>query len=291
MSTSPPAKVRCRQIGDADVEAVVGLLTQGFPLRERAYWQQALNEMARHRHAENLPKYGYMLEHAGLPVGVILLIFTTLQIAGTPTTRCNFSSWYVEPAFRSCAPMLVSQALKHKDVTYLNISAAPHTRPVIEAQGFVRYSDGQFIAAPALTRPLHDGPVQVMKGDRRPPVPFEAAEFDLLRTHADYGCISIWCTTPERAHAFAFLPRLVKGIVPCAQLVYCRDIETFTRFASPVGRYLALRGRPLTIVDANGPIPNLVGKYVPGKLPRYFKGPRRPQIGDLAYTEAVMFGL
>ena len=79
--------------------------------------------------------------------------------------------------------------------------------------------------------------------------------------------------------------------MPCAQLVYCRDIETFTRFASPVGRYLALRGRPLTIVDANGPIPNLVGKYVPGKLPRYFKGPRRPQIGDLAYTEAVMFGL
>ena len=104
------------------------------------------------------------------------------------------------------------------------------------------------------------------------PVPFEAAEYDLLRTHVDYGCISIWCMTPERAHAFAFLPRLVKGIVPCAQLVYCRDIKTFTRFARPVGRYLALRGRPLTIIDANGPIPNLVGKYVPGKLPKYFKG-------------------
>ena len=35
----------------------------------------------------------------------------------------------------------------------------------------------------------------------------------------------------------------------------------------------------------------LVGAYLDGKSPKYFKGPQRPSFGDLAYTEAVMFGL
>jgi hypothetical protein len=54
---------------------------------------------------------------------------------------------------------------------------------------------------------------------------------------------------------------------------------------------LAKRGRPLVIVDSNGPIAGLVGIYLDGKSPKYFKGPRQPSFGDLAYTEAVMFGL
>ena len=56
--------------------------------------------------------------------------------AGAAVPRCNLSSWYVEPSFRAYAPLLVSQALRHKHVTYLNVSPAPHTLPIIEAQGF-----------------------------------------------------------------------------------------------------------------------------------------------------------
>ena len=70
---------------------------------------------------------------------------------GTGSPRCNLSSWYVDPAFRTYAPMLVSQALRHKEVTYTNVSAAPHTWPIIEAQGFRRYSNGIFVALPALS--------------------------------------------------------------------------------------------------------------------------------------------
>ena len=77
----------------------------------------------------------------------------------------------------------------------------------------------------------------------------------------------------------------------CAQLVYCRDIDDFVRFARPIGRFLALRGRPLIIIDANGPIRGLVGHYFAGRMPRYFRGPERPRLGDLAYTEAALFGM
>ena len=58
---------------------------------------------------------------------------------------------YVDPAFRSYAALLVSQALKHKNVTYLNISAAPHTRRIADVHGYTRYSDGTFVAVVGLS--------------------------------------------------------------------------------------------------------------------------------------------
>ena len=63
------------------------------------------------------------------------------------------------------------------------------------------------------------------------------------------------------------------------------------RFAGPIGLYLALRGRALVIVDSNGPIPGLVGTYRGGSMPKYFKGPQRPRLGDLAYTEYALLGV
>jgi hypothetical protein len=87
------------------------------------------------------------------------------------------------------------------------------------------------------------------------------------------------------------MPRLVKGVMPCTQLIYCRHLQEFVRFAWPIGRYLTARGRPLVVINSNGPIPGLVGKYLGNKEPKYFRGPDQPSFGDLAYTEAVMFGL
>jgi hypothetical protein len=185
----------------------------------------------------------------------------------------------------------VSQALRHKDVTYLNVSPAPHTRPIIEAQGFSCYCDGIFIAVPML-KGLFGGPaVEVFDAQRRPEVAFDPSDREVLLEHAAHGCISLWCATRERAYPFVFRPRLVKVGVPCAQLIYCRDVGDFVRFAGPVGRVLARRGRPFVIIDANGPIPGLIGWFSRGSMPKYYTGPQRPRLGDLAYTEYAVLGV
>jgi hypothetical protein len=282
-------KVRSRQIIESDVDGVVDLLTRGFRIRSRDYWRTALARLAAHPSPASLPKFGYLLENEGVPVGVLLLIFSSIPSCDGVTTRCNVSSWYVDPEFRSQAPLLVSQALKHKNVTYVNISPAVHTRPIVEAQGFSRYSSGQFVALPALSR--SGGEAKVVGIETRPEAHFEPSELELLSVHQQYGCLSFWCVTRERAHPFVFMPRRVKGVIPGTQLIYCRDIKDFVAFARPIGRYLTGRGRPFVIVDSNGPIPGLIGVYLDGKTPKYFKGPQRPSVGDLAYTEAVMFGL
>ncbi len=283
--------LRCRQIGEADIAAVAALLTRGFPNRNQQFWLHALEQLTRRAPPRGLPKYGYLLESDGAVVGAILLICSTMQAGDAATTRCNLSSWYVEPAFRTYATLLVSHALRHKDVTYLNVSPAPHTRPIIEAQGFSRYSDGVFVAVPMLNGLFGGTQIKVLDARIVPAVSCDPFEQEVLLQHAEHGCISVWCATSDRAYPFVFRPRLIKGVIPYAQMIYCHDVADFVRFAGPLGRYLALRGRPLVIIDANGPLPGLIGLFRRGSMPKYFKGPQRPRLGDLAYTEYALLGV
>jgi hypothetical protein len=288
---APVPAIRCRQIGEADIPAVANLLGRGFPNRGRHFWLLALRRLTEHQPPPGLPKYGYLLETGGDPVGAILLIFSTTREGRQISTRCNLSSWYVEPAYRTYATLLVSQALRHKDVTYLNVSAAPHTWPIIEAQGFSRYCDGVFLAMPTLQGLFKSEVVKVFDAGQKPAVTFDPFDQDILSRHAEHGCITLWCETPDRAYPFVFRPRLVKNLLPCAQMIYCDDIADFVRFAGPIGLYLARHGRPFVIVDSNGAIPGLLGVFFRGSMTKYFKGPQRPRLGDLAYTEYAVLGV
>jgi hypothetical protein len=288
---SPLPAIRCRQITDSDCAGVVALLTRCFPSRHEQFWRRALQQLGARVPPPGLPKYGYLLERGGAPVGALLLICSEIRNGGELAPRCNLSSWCVDPEFRSYAPLLVSRALSHKNVTFLNISAAPHTWPIIEAQGFSRYSNGVFVAAPALNGLFGGAKVSILDGRTRPTIAFDPREHDILVQHADLDCISLWCATSERAYPFVFRPRRVKKLLPCAQLIYCRDVADFVRFAGPLSRRLLRYGKPFVIVDANAPIPGLVGFYRRGSMPRYFKGPQQPRLGDLAYTEYAVIGV
>jgi hypothetical protein len=288
---SPAPGLRCRLIDKADIGGVASLLARGFPVHDRGFWLDAFAQLTRHEPPPGLPKYGYLLESGGVVVGAILLICSTVKAGDAVIPRCNLSSWYVEPAFRAYAPMLIAHALRHKDATYLNVSPAPHTLPIIEAQGFSRYCDGIFVAVPML-KGLFGGPkVEFLEGDQSPKVSFDRRDQEMLRQHAAHGCLSLWCVADDGAYPFVFRPRLVKGAIPCAQLIYCSDLGDFLRFAGPIGRVLARRGMPLVIVDANGPIRGLLGWFRRGNMPKYFKGPQRPRLGDLAYTENAVMGV
>jgi len=284
-------QIRCREIAEADIEAVADLLARGFYGRSRDYWLNGLQRQAARQGPEGYPRFGYMLDHDGRPVGVLLLIYSFREAEGGAAIHCNLSSWYVEPAFRSYAALLISCALRHKDITYLNVTAAPSTRAIAEAQGYLRYNRGLFVAAPALS--LRSSSAEVKSVSVEPPAAgqIESWEQDLLLEHAKYGCISLWVETAEGAYPFVFRVRRLKGIAPYPQLVYCRDIQDLARFARPIGRFLLSRGHPLVAIDSDGPIAGLPGKYFDGRMPKYFRGRERPRLGDLAYTEIAMFGV
>jgi hypothetical protein len=291
MVNTAPTYIRARQIRDADVPAAVDLLMRGIRSRPRKLWEDVFASLGRRTVPGGFPRYGYVIESNGKLVGIIILIFSTVWENGEAKIRCNSSSLYVDPAFRLYAPLLTSKAFQYKNVTVLNVTPAPHTYRMVETTGFARYSNGVFAAIPIFSRPLKDVPVRIIDPQTQPDVPFDPNEPDLLLEHEDYGCKSLWCITTERAYPFVFRFLRVKALVPCAHLVYCRNVNDFAKFARPIGSFLARNRQLLVLVDANGPIPGLVGKYFAGKRPKYFLGPDQPRLGDLAHTEIAMFGM
>jgi hypothetical protein len=284
------APVHCREITLSDIKRIIDLLTKGFtPARKREDWAHAMRTLVEHPTPSGVPRYGYLLECGGVPVGVLLLIFSSLIVGGAPRLRCNVSSWYVEPEFRGYAALLASYAVRYRDVTYSNISASPHTWPILQAQGYTRFSSGLYAAIPALrlsSPPCRIDPVGSMN---RRETDLQSFEIDLLLSHARYGCISLICRSGRSWHPFIFRRRLMLGFLPVAHLIYCRDLTDFVRFAGPLGRYLLRRGIPLIDIDSNGPIEGLIGRYRAGRA-KFSKGPEGTRLGDLAYSEFAMFG-
>jgi hypothetical protein len=285
------ARISFREIGETDIAGVLNLLTDGFRRdgRSRDFWVLALTRLSEHPTPEGFPKYGYLLEYKNSMVGVILLIFSSIPVDGGKAVRCSVSSWCVEPSFRCYAPILVSLALKRKDVTYFNITPRQHTHEILEAQGYIRYSAGRFLCIPTLSVFPHSCRVQAVYPDIRSGDDLSSFEVELLLVHASYGCISLICRTASGSYPFVFMPRKKCGL-PYAYLAYCRDLKQFIRCAAPLGRFLLARGFPLVVLDSNGPILGLVGRYWDG-FPKYFKGPVQPRLGDYLYSERVMFGI
>ena len=283
--------IRCREIGRADLAVVADLLTRGFKGRSRDYWMEGLRRTSVREVPEGFPRFGYMLDHEGKPVGVLLLIYTARDDAGGTCIRCNVSSWYVEPAFRNYAPMLTKVAQRHKHVTYLNISPAHWTRSTIEAQGFRAYCDGLFFSFPALSSSAKGMHVEVVQKDAEAIDGLSKADVALLARHAAYGCLSLVCRADGRAIPFVLQPMRTRRIaLPAMQLIYCRDVADYVACAGAIGRLLLRRGRISVALDANGRIRDLVGLYRERHGRKYFKGPQRPRLADLSDTELVIYG-
>src|SRR6185312_14207844 len=95
----------CRRIGVADLPGLTDLLCEGFPERSRAYWSDGLQRFATHAGRHGDTGLGYLLAAGGAVVGALLLI-------RSPEGQSNVSSWYVRPAYRAYANLLVTRAMR-----------------------------------------------------------------------------------------------------------------------------------------------------------------------------------
>jgi hypothetical protein len=277
-----------REIGVADHATVAAYLGAGIGYPQ-GYFDALFATLRAKGAPPGYPQYGYIATIGRRIVGAILLIFSQIDRDGASTIRCHVTSWCVEKRYRPLAASLFARGLKYPDVTYINISAAPEVRPIIEAQGFKEYSRGQYVFSPLVHAPK--GPlgaaIQILDWRVEPDATCDPYEAQLMRDHGGYGCLSFWCVHAGRAYPFVFYERTLKTVIPGVQLLYCRSIDSVVRLAGPVSRFLVRRNKIFISVDANGPIAGLVGYYFAGKEPRYFKGVE-PRLGDLAYTQKAM---
>jgi hypothetical protein len=290
----PAVKPRFREIQESDLEAIADLLTRGFVHRSREYWMLGLRRQGARSLPPDAPRFGYLMESDDKPVGCLLLIYSTRTIDGQTITCCNVSSWYVDPEFRNYAALFASMTQKRKDVTYFNVTPATATWLILEEQGFQVYCRGLYFSFPILSRNEPGMRVEAVTPDTASVAGLPDNELSMLKRHAGYGCLSLVCRTADEVFPFIFFPlRKRRGIIPlpALQLGFCHGISDYVRCASAIGRYLLRRGSPIVILDANGPIAGLAGIYSEARGRKYFKGPGRPRLGDLADTELAIFGM
>src|ERR1700742_4206740 len=131
MPAVPSSRLRSREARDSDAEMLAGFLGSGLGY-SREYFLEVLKRLTEHPIPAGFPKYGYVLEKDERIVGAILLIFSTVWSDDAPGVRCHVTSWYVESEFRPYATLFFSKALRHSDVTYINVSARPDSLPIIK---------------------------------------------------------------------------------------------------------------------------------------------------------------
>lgn len=282
--------VACREIGLSDLDRVVDLLWTGFGRqRDRSFWRQSVERLAGRAPPAGYPRFGYVLESQGRFVGVLLVIASEIDQAGHSSIRCNVSSWYVAAEFRPYAPMLANPVLRRREATYVNVSAEKQTWPVLEAQGCIAFARGCAVALPWLAPTRNRAKVTIAAADLQPGAGLSAADVKLLRDHAGWGCLSLVCEAAMGSLPFVFRRHLWHGVIPVADLIYCRNLDALAEFAGPVGRFLARQGLVLTRAHVNAPLPGMPS-YYRDRHRKYFKGPHPPPLGDVAYTERAIFG-
>jgi hypothetical protein len=294
VNTMLAAKPRFREIQASDLAAIGDLLTRGFQHRSRDYWMRGLHRQGTRPLPPGAPRYGYLIENNGVPAGCLLTIYSSKLIDGETATCCNVSSWYVDPEFRNYAALFASMTQKRKDIIYLNVTPAPATWPILEAQGFVPYCRGLYFSLPALAHGRRGMTVEAITAATPSVAGLPDADLEMLKRHAEYGCLALVCRTAEAALPFIFFSlRKRRGIIPlpALQLGYCRNIADYVDCAGAIGRYLLWRGKPIVIVDATGTLAGVPGIYSEARGRKYYKGPHRPRPGDLADTELAIYGM
>lgn len=289
-----PKSVVCRHIEDCDKSSVIDCLRRGFPSRSCDYWQVGFQRLAGLPQVPGCPEYGYVLACRDRIVGVLLTIFAHAPTAeGKPrNVRCNLSSLAVDADYRPYAAKLAAAAMRHAGVTYTNISPTPATLRAAEAGGFKRFSEGLLLFAPVASGSCKHSRITPYDPAMPEAALLGAGERELLSQHAALGCLCLVCTEGSgRAVPLVLVRRRVAGgLVPCQQVVYCRSLDDLRGCAGTLGRFLLTRGDTFCLVDANGPVEGLKGRFFPNIGPKYYKGPCPPAPGDLAFSEIAVFG-
>lgn len=273
-----------RQIEEDDLPQVLTFLSEHFPERSRAYWEKGLAKISALPFLPGRPRYGFVIDHNGIR-GMALAISSRHGDEEDEQIFINHSSWCVAPSHRGRANLKFAlEASRDPTVTHTSLSSLPHVFNLLRRVGFEDWTTGQIVGIGRCTAPDFLGIISVEDAALEEISPRELA---VLRDHQELGCIAFCVRIKDRLAPMIFLRRMVKRMIPCAQLIYCKHLPDFLANSRAINLHLARAGYPLLIFDANGPVKELLGRYYPGKAPKFFKGAKPRCDVDHTYSELV----
>ena len=252
--------------------------------------------------ADNLPR-GFVLTDGGRIVGYLGTIYVQREINGKTGIVCNYSSYYVAPAYRGrgLAQTLVAASARDERITYISHTPAPPTRRALESLGFAILDRGVLLLPLGLNaETLWRSRVDIDVNDRTVRASLGQAERRIYDDHASYDCLHM---TARDAGGTAYLVvkrRLVKrrvrrlawtAKVPFSQIMYCSAPDVLARNLERIKLAIMWQQKTFGIAMNERFLPKAPRAIRQEAIAQYRSPVFTPNELDLLYSEFVLLDI
>jgi acetoacetyl-CoA synthetase len=286
--------ISVRPITPADTAEICDLLEHGFGIAADDWRPLYTTNWL----ADN-PTRGFVLTDGGRIVGHVATIYSQREINGKTGIVCNFSGFYIEPAYRGLGlgATLVAATVRDEGITYTTHTPAPVTQRVMEALGFAILDRHMLLFPPGLNaETLWRSRVHIDLNDQTVRASLGQAERRIYDDHAPYDCLHM---TARDAGGTAYLVvksrrrlrRVRSAGIPFSQILYCSAPDVLARNLERIKLAIMRQQNTFGIAMNERLFPTAPRAIRRQEIAQYRSPVFTPNELDLLYSEFVLLDL
>ena len=234
----------------SDLDRATDLLAEGFPTRTRAFWRTSLARLVQAGgNSEADHPLGCFMMDKDEPVGIALTPASLRpRPDGAPLRFVNVSSWYVRPAHRWRAVLMLRKIVSDPGSIYTDLTPTADVRTMIATLGFKAVNLGvvmHLLPILALRRGL---PATVSEWQAGEPLPAGSPSADLIESHRGLGCLPLIVEGRGGRTLLVLRPKRVRRL-PATQAVYVGSHAALEPHLPALARHLLGRGLLVAQID------------------------------------------
>ena len=244
------------------------------------------------------PTRGFVLTDGGRIVGHVGTIYVQREINGKTGIVCNYSGFYIAPAYRGrgLAKTLVAATMRDERITYTTLTPAPVTQRVVEALGFAILDRHVLLFPPGLNaETLWQSRVDIDVNDQTVRASLGQAERRIYDDHAPYDCLHM---TARDAGGTAYLvvKRRLRRVawsagIPFSQILYCSAPDVLARSLERIKLAIMWQQKTFGIATNERLFPKAPRAKRQAAIAQYRSPAFTPNELDLLYTEFVLLDI
>jgi acetoacetyl-CoA synthetase len=281
-----------RPITPADTAEICDLLEHGFGIAADDWRPLYTTNWL----ADN-PTRGFVVTDGERIVGHVATIYSQREINGKTGIVCNFSGFYIAPAYRGrgLGATLIAAAVRDERITYTTLTPAPVTQRVVEALGFAILERHVLLFPPGLNaETLWRSRVDIDVNDGTVRASLGQAERRIYDDHASYDCLHM---TARDAGGTAYLVvkrrlrRERRARIPVSQILYCSAPDVLARNLERIKLAIMRQQKTFGIAMNERLFPNAPRAIRRDDIAQYRSAVFTPNELDLLYSEFVLLDI
>lgn len=241
-----------KPFGPEDTALALDLLAEGFPKRSRASWEKDLARLSEWpgNRAAGYP-LGFFWFEKDIPAGIVLTPASPRLGSGDSEevpVIVNVSSWYVRPAYRWKAPLMLRALFRDERVTFTDLTPTPEVRKMLPVLGFQPMCEGiEWIGTPFEALRAATGRLRPWRPGER--LAAGSPPDDLIAQHVAWGCIALMLEQGSARHLVLLKPMRLRGL-PGARVLFAGNRAALAAGLPMLARHMLARGRLILCIDA-----------------------------------------